>query len=159
VALLLQKDTSICMCLGPAHNLFSWSTEKDGKVHAYTLHLAIKIDKLPSQSIPLFHGRGLAAGHVGSKSSPSADSATAASGDKGEGGARSEGGRTGSDLLECVQIYKNGGVGERRCDMIDVQECQGGAFIGAVHACARARTHAHVHTLTQTWMHAYSIMV
>ena len=62
IAMVLREDMSLRMSLGSAHNLYSWTLGKDGKVHAYTLHMAIKLDKLPRNSIKLFHGRGAAAG-------------------------------------------------------------------------------------------------
>ena len=120
VALVLPGEASLRMSLGPAHNLFSWSTQTDGKVHSYTLNLAIKLDKLPSASLLLFHGRGLAAEVAGNKASskPGASTSQPAAADskpadgKHSGRASGAGGVGGSAALECVRIYKNGGVGE-----------------------------------------------
>ena len=120
VALVLPNEASLRMSLGPAHNLFSWSTDRDGKVHSYTLNLAIKLDKLPSASLLLFHGRGLAAEVASNKASskPGATTSQPTAADskptdgKNSGRTSGAGGLGGSASLECVRIYKNGGVGE-----------------------------------------------
>ena len=90
-ALVLTGDMVMRMCLGPEHNLFHWMTAQDGKIHEYTLTLAIKLDRLPTaHPLPLFHGRGVRA----------SSAVQAASNEYGK-----------SDSLECVQVYKNGGIG------------------------------------------------
>ena len=61
-ALVLPGDMSLRMGLGPEQNLFHWMTEKDGKIHGYTLTMALKVDTLPSsEPLLLFHGRGIGA--------------------------------------------------------------------------------------------------
>ena len=114
MAMALRQDISLRMSLGSAHNLYSWTLGKDGKIHTYTLHMALKLDKLPSTSIKLFHGRGAATeaagrGEKGGKAAKTADAGAAESSGKGQGGVTKGGG--GDSALECVHVYKNGGVG------------------------------------------------
>jgi len=111
MALVIRNET-LRMSLGPSHNLYSWTTEKDGKVHSYTLNFAIKLEKLPSSNRLLFHGRGMAAEAVaaGSGKTPKGGAKTSEQASKGPSGGKSVGGGRVTEL-ECVQIYKNGGVG------------------------------------------------
>ena len=116
IAMVLREDMSLRMSLGSAHNLYSWTLGKDGKVHTYTLHMAIKLDKLPRNSIKLFHGRGAAAegASSGGKGATSAEPLAQGEG-AGVGGGGGErqgvGMGAGASALECVHVYKNGGVG------------------------------------------------
>lgn len=71
------------MCLGFEHGISPWTLEDDGKLHSYTLILALRLDALPTSALPLFTG-GPAAG---------------------------AGGAAGGRAAEAVCIYKNGGVG------------------------------------------------
>ena len=109
--MVLCEDMSLRMSLGSAHNLYSWTLGKDGKVHTYTLHMAVKLDKLPATSLKLFHGLGLAsvAGSSGEKGSKGAIRVEPSA--QGEGaGKKGVGVDPGGSALECVHVYKNGGV-------------------------------------------------
>jgi hypothetical protein len=82
-SLLLPPDESVCpvLCLGYDHGISPWTLEDDGKLHAYTLIIALRLDNLPSSSLPLFNGGAAASASGGANAKPA----------------------------ESVQIFKNGG--------------------------------------------------
>jgi hypothetical protein len=86
-ALVLPGDMSLRMSLGPEQNLFHWMTEKDGKIHSYTLTMALKVDALPSsEPLLLFHGRGVGASSE-TRPAPAGEAGNAAP-SRGKEGAR-----------------------------------------------------------------------
>jgi len=82
-SLLMPADESICLTLslGYDHGISPWTLEDDGKLHAYTVIIALRLDNLPTTSLPLFNGGPAAL--TGPNAKPA----------------------------ESVQVYKNGGVG------------------------------------------------
>jgi thiol-disulfide isomerase/thioredoxin len=111
--MVLCEDMSLRMSLGSAHNLYSWTLGKDGKVHTYTLHMAVKLDKLPVTSLKLFHGLGLASVAVSSGEKGIKGAMRVEPSAQGEGAGKKGLGVEpgGGSALECVHVYKNGGVG------------------------------------------------